>query len=214
MTPVFLATLLLSGLFAGFAHVVSGPDHLAAIAPYAVDAKAQAWRTGVRWGFGHSAGVVAVGLFALLLRDTLSLNLVSTWGERFVGIVLIGIGIWGMRAAFARDNGAMRRFVDRQPRGHHHGHPAFAVGTVHGLAGSSHLLGVVPALALPSNMAAAVYLILFGIGSIAAMGAFSSLIGWIASRSGANHARTQSTLLALFSGIAIAVGGVWLFVEI
>ena len=71
-----------------------------------------------------------------------------------------------------------------------------------------------PALALPSNMAAAVYLILFGIGSIAAMGAFSSLIGWIASRSGANHARTQSTLLALFSGIAIAVGGVWLFVEI
>ena len=60
MTPVFLGTLLVSGLFAGFVHVVSGPDHLAAIAPYALDAKARAWRAGVRWGFGHSAGVLGM----------------------------------------------------------------------------------------------------------------------------------------------------------
>jgi hypothetical protein len=45
------------------------------------------------------------------------------------------------------------------------------------------------------------------------MGAFSSLIGWIALRLGANHAKAQSALLALFSAIAIAVGGVWLFFE-
>jgi hypothetical protein len=214
MTPVFLATVLLSGLFAGFAHVVSGPDHLAAIAPYAVDAKARAWRTGVRWGVGHSAGVLAVGLLALILRDTLSVHLVSAWSERFVGVVLIGIGIWGMRAAFATHGVSMRHRVDRQHHGHNHERPAFAVGTVHGLAGSSHLLGVVPALALPSDMAAAAYLVLFGVGSIAGMGAFSSLMGWIALRLGANHAKTQNVLLALFSAIAIAVGGVWLFVEI
>ena len=120
MTPVFLATVLLSGLFAGFAHVVSGPDHLAAIAPYAVDAKARAWRTGVRWGVGHSAGVLAVGLLALLLRDTLSVHLVSAWSERFVGVVLIGIGIWGLRTAFAGHGGSMRHSVDRQPYGHNH----------------------------------------------------------------------------------------------
>ncbi|MGO6719233.1 High-affinity nickel transporter, partial [Rhizobium ruizarguesonis] len=72
MPPFVLMTLLASGLLAGFVHVVSGPDHLAAIAPYAVDAKARAWRTGIRWGVGHSAGVVGVGLFALLLRDTMS----------------------------------------------------------------------------------------------------------------------------------------------
>lgn len=213
MTPVFLATVLLSGLFAGFAHVVAGPDHLAAIAPYAVDAKARAWRTGVRWGFGHSAGVLAVGLLALLLRDTLSVHLVSAWSERFVGVVLVGIGIWGMRAAFAGHGVSMRHSVDRPPHGHNHDHPAFAVGTVHGLAGSSHLFGVVPALALPSDIAAAAYLILFGIGSIAGMGAFSSLIGWITLRLGANHGMMQSALLALFSAIAIAIGGVWLFLE-
>jgi hypothetical protein len=214
MTLVFLGTLLLSGLLAGFVHVVSGPDHLAAIAPYAVDAKAQAWRTGVRWGFGHSAGVLGVGLLALVLRDALSIDLVSAWGERVVGVVLIGIGIWGMRAAFADRAVSIRDRQDRRLHEHKHEHPAFAVGTVHGLAGSSHLLGVVPALALPSDTAAAAYLILFGVGSIAAMGLFSSLIGWIALRPGANGAKTQSALLAVFSAIAIVIGGAWLFLQV
>jgi hypothetical protein len=214
MTPIFLGTLLLSGLFAGFVHVVSGPDHLAAIAPYAVDAKAGAWRTGVRWGFGHSAGVLGVGLLALLLRDALSIDLVSAWGERLVGIVLICIGIWGMRAAFTDRAVFPRNHVDRRLHEHKHEHPAFAVGTVHGLAGSSHLLGVVPALALPSDTAAAAYLIVFGVGSIAAMGLFSSLIGWITLRLGMSGDKAQSTLLALFSVIAIVIGATWLFLQI
>ena len=39
-------TLALAGLVAGAVHVLSGPDHLAAIAPYAVADKARSWRTG------------------------------------------------------------------------------------------------------------------------------------------------------------------------
>ena len=149
MTPVLLGTLSISGLFAGFVHVLAGPDHLAAIAPYAVNAKARAWRTGVRWGLGHSAGVLGIGLLALLLRDTLSIDLVSAWSERFVGMVLVGIGIWGLRAALAYGTDTHLHRRDGQSHGHAHEHPAFAVGTVHGLAGSSHLFGVVPALACP-----------------------------------------------------------------
>lgn len=207
MSAVILGTLLISGFFAGFVHVVSGPDHLAAIAPYAVDARAQAWRTGIRWGVGHSAGVVGVGLLALLLRDTLSIDLVSAWGERCVGIVLAGIGIWGLRATLAHRRGG-------QPHSQEHKHPAFAVGTLHGLAGSSHLLGILPALALPSDTAAAAYLLLFSLGSIAAMGTFSSFIGWLASRPGASSAKRQNGLLAICSVVAIVIGGVWLFAEI
>lgn len=41
-------TLALAGLVAGFVHVLSGPDHRAAMAPYAAEGKAGAWRTGVR----------------------------------------------------------------------------------------------------------------------------------------------------------------------
>ncbi|MEX2695247.1 MULTISPECIES: urease accessory protein UreH domain-containing protein [Rhizobium] len=209
MSPFFLMTLLASGLFAGFVHVVSGPDHLAAIAPYAVDAKARAWRTGIRWGVGHSAGVVGVGLLALLLRDALSIDIVSAWGERFVGVMLCGIGIWGLRAAFA-DRAETHSHEHRgHSHGHRHKHPAFAVGTVHGLAGSSHLLGIVPALALPTNTEAAAYLLVFGLGTIAAMATFSTFIGWLAGRPAARSVNVQNALMASFSMIAIVVGGVW-----
>ncbi|WP_028748199.1 nickel transporter [Rhizobium mesoamericanum] len=202
MTPFFLMTFLASGLLAGFVHVVSGPDHLAAIAPYAVDAKARAWWTGIRWGVGHSAGVVGVGLLALLLRNTVSIDIVSAWGERFVAVMLCGIGIWGLRAAFADR-------AETHSCGRRHRHPAFAIGTVHGLAGSSHLLGIVPALALPTNIEAAAYLVLFGLGTIAAMATFSTFIGLLADRPGAGSVKVQTTLMAWFSMLALVIGGVW-----
>ena len=198
-------TLAFAGLVAGFIHVFSGPDHLAAIAPYAVDGKSRAWRTGVRWGLGHAAGVFGVGLLMLVLRDALPVEAVSGWGERVVGLALIGIGIWGICAALAR--------ASPRPRAHGthvHGHAAFGVGTLHGLAGSAHLLGILPALALPSNFTAGAYLLLFGAGSVAAMGTFASLVGWISGRPGTSGPRAQSALLGVSSVIAVAVGGFWI----
>jgi hypothetical protein len=192
----------LAGLLAGFLHVLSGPDHLAAIAPYAVEGKARAWRIGVRWGIGHSAGVLAVGVLALLARHALPIDALSAWAERCVGVVLIGIGAWGLHKALAM------RFHVASP--HVHGGKAFAVGTVHGLAGSSHLLGIVPALALPSDFAASIYLVLFGVGTVAAMAMFSSLVGGIASHRRAGAAVTQSALLATCAACAMAVGTFWL----
>jgi hypothetical protein len=53
-----------------------------------MDGQAGAWRTGVRWGIGHSAGVLGVGLLAPMLRHTLAIEALSAWGERCVGIVL------------------------------------------------------------------------------------------------------------------------------
>ena len=67
-------TLALAALVAGFVHVLSGPDHLAAIAPYAVDGKTRAWRTGVRWGLGHATGALAVGLLMLAVREALPVD--------------------------------------------------------------------------------------------------------------------------------------------
>jgi hypothetical protein len=144
-----------------------------------------------------------------MLRDTLHIEALSAWGERCVGVVLIGIGFWAMRAALAaRRAHSNRSLQEKRPRVH--GHAAFAVGTVHGLAGSSHVLGIVPALLLPSNVAAAGYLLLFGAGSVVAMGAFSSLAGWLANRPGASLI-TQSALLGVCSVLAFSIGGFWLF---
>jgi hypothetical protein len=43
-------TLAFAGFLAGFVHVLSGPDHLAAIAPYAVDGKRRAGAQGFGGG--------------------------------------------------------------------------------------------------------------------------------------------------------------------
>jgi hypothetical protein len=197
--------IVLAGFLAGFVHVLSGPDYLAAIAPYAVDGKGRAWRTGVRWGLGHAAGAFFVGLAVLLLRDAFPVEAVSAWGERMIGLVLVGIGLWGVRTALVR---ARRRRVKAF---HRHGRKAFAIGSLQGLAGSAHLLGVLPGLALPSAIAAGAYLFLFGTGSVVAMGAFALLVGWIADRHGVSEPRAQSALLRLSSLFAVAVGLYWLY---
>jgi hypothetical protein len=134
---------VITGALAGFFHVLSGPDHLAAIAPLAVENRERGWVAGWTWGVGHASGVVAVACIAILLRDALPpIELISAWSERLVGGVLVGIGLWAL----------FRSARTIQPRAHTHA--SFFVGVLHGIAGSSHFFGVLPALALPTRQAA------------------------------------------------------------
>src|SRR5262245_7739028 len=88
---------LLTGAAAGLFHVLSGPDHLAAVAPLAADERKRGWLAGCTWGIGHASGVVVVAVIAVLLRDILpSIDAISAWGERVVGAALIGIGLWAL----------------------------------------------------------------------------------------------------------------------
>ena len=200
-------TIALAGLLAGVLHVLLGPDHLAAVAPLAVADRARSWWTGIRWGLGHCTGVAGVGLLMLVARHALPIDALSDRGELGVGLAVIAIGIWGTWTALQRPDPNDRPDHDHS---HRHGRAAVAVGTLHGLAGSSHLLGILPALALPSDGAAAAYLLCFAIGSVAAMGTFASLIGWVAGRPRASGAAAQRALLCVFSAIAVLVGGFWL----
>jgi hypothetical protein len=191
----------LAGILAGFVHVLSGPDHLAAVAPLASGGDRQSWRAGALWGLGHSSGVIIVGLLALLLRGWLPLEWLSSWSERMVGIVLIGIGLWGFHRAF-------RARV--HTHSHAHPHAAFGVGILHGLAGSSHFLGVLPALALPGLAASLGYLGGFGIGTVAAMSGFATVIGLIATRTQHRGPVATRWLLSACSTFALLVGIAWL----
>ena len=90
----------LSGLVAGVFHVLSGPDHLAAVAPLAAADRAHSLRAGWTWGLGHAAGVVVVAMLAVLLRDALPpVADISAWGERLVGGALIALGLWSLSHA-------------------------------------------------------------------------------------------------------------------
>jgi hypothetical protein len=215
---------LIAGAFAGAVHAVSGPDHLAAVVPLAMRDR-RAWRTGVRWGMGHALGVAVVGLLALLLREALPLDRIASWGERFVGLGLVGIGIGSIRSALRltgrvhlheHEHDGVRHVhvhvhaggkAHGSPAAHRHAHAAFGLGTLHGVAGSSHLFGVLPALALPTRIAAATYLGGFGVASIGVMGILAAVVGRV---SGGHGLRFHRRALFTAGAGALAVGAFWL----
>lgn len=84
------------------------------------------------------------------------------------------------------------------------------MGTLHGLAGSSHLFGVLPALAFPTAVEAAGYLAGFGVGAVVAMTAFAALVGVVASGMSRRSAAAYHGLLYACSAGAVVVGGFWL----
>jgi len=78
-------SILLLGIVAGFSHVVTGPDHVAALAPFSVEAQQRAWTVGLRWGVGHAAGIVAVALVFVFAADWLNLALLADAGDYLGG---------------------------------------------------------------------------------------------------------------------------------
>lgn len=198
-TDGFIVLALIAGLTAGFFHVLAGPDHLAAVAPLAVDGDRAAWRAGFSWGLGHTAGVVLVGTLLLAFRELIPVAALSAVSERVVGVALVGVGLWGLwRARTAH------------PHQHLPSAPSFAMGTLHGLAGSSHLYGVLPSLMFATRVDAVSYLGGFGAGAIGAMTAFSTIVGVAASAVGQSQAAVRRAVLYAASTAAVIVGGVWL----
>jgi hypothetical protein len=189
----------LTGLAAGLLHVMSGPDHLAAVAPLAAGRDASPWRAGLQWGLGHTAGVVAIGLLLISFRHTLPLDRVSGVSERVVGLALLVVALW----TFARA---------RSARSHVHA-PAgasFAMGALHGLAGSSHLFGILPALAFGTQLGAMSYLAGFGAGAVLAMTVFSAVVGRLAAGAARRGINAHRGLLYACSVSAFLVGSFWL----
>ena len=213
--------IILTGTIAGFVHVLSGPDHLAAITPMAVAGRERGWVSGWTWGFGHASGVVVVAMLAVLLRNVLPpVAAISAWSERIVGAALIAVGLWALRrstqmrtATHAHGVVSHRHIhIDSGPawlRRLGHTHASFCLGVLHGIAGSSHFFGVLPALALPSLAASMAYIAAFGIGTVAAMTAFAAAVGTATVRL-PHGALPQRAMMLAAAVLAITVGAVWL----
>lgn len=213
---------LITGAVAGFFHVLSGPDHLAAVAPLAVEDGRRGWLAGWTWGIGHASGVVVVALLAVLLRDALPIPSLSAWSERIVGAALIGIGIWAFRRSLRIGSAVHAHGANSHDHVHvrsgpawlrrlGHAHASFCMGILHGIAGSSHFFGVLPALALPNRSDAVIYIASFGAGTVAAMTLFAAAIGAAGGmrRFGRLPHRAMLTAAAV---MAVTVGGWWLVV--
>ena len=198
---------LFAGIAAGSAHVASGPDHLAALAPLAVASRLRALWIGAAWGIGHGAGVLFLGGLGLLVPRLWNVERLSAVSELLVGVLLIWLGGWALfRCRRPLAGTDQVHGVHCRKRRHHHVHCAFGIGFLHGVAGLSHLLGVVPSLAMTRGDAAS-YLVAYVLGAILAMTLFGWVMGLLSRTGGPRLVRW---ILAATGASAMLLGCCWL----
>lgn len=217
-------SLIALGFLAGMGHALE-PDHLAAVGAMATGRKSRRSLVlrGAAWGLGHTLTLLAICSAVILLGMVLT-GQTAALLESAVGFMLILLGadvLWRMRKARVhfhlhehfdgeRHFHAHSHLGEQAPHDasrHEHSHPhrfplkALAVGLVHGAAGSAGLLTLTVA-SVGDPMLAVVYVLLFGIGSIAGMSALSFIASWplgYAERFAKRLHRALNVSLALFA---------------
>ena len=223
-----LPLLALGAVTASAVHVLTGPDHLAAVLPFAVADRRRAFGVGAAWGLGHGLGVLALGLIGQVLRERVNLHALSGAAELVVGALLILVGLRTLRQSrlvvvhghahghaheASHEHGHVHVHIGDvtvdQPEhpvvGEHtrHRHSAFGFGILHGAAGGGHLLGALPAMALPPADAA-IYLGAYGLTALVTMGAFAASAGALVREAQLSRA------LAVAGALSVAVGVMWM----
>jgi len=230
---------LFAGLAASVLHVVSGPDHLAAVTPLAIETRRKVWKIGLLWGFGHLAGMLLIGLFFLLFRESLPLEKISQHSEQLVGVVLIAVGIWALFSIFYKGKNHKHPHVHdgEEPYIHVHEHDhktsslehshvhdkkvkqnqwsSFGIGVLHGLAGIAHFILLLPVLGFENQWDSIQYIIGFGFGTVLAMTMYTFLLGKIAGYSKEQNNKSLFKTIRLSGGIfAIVIGVYWLYLSL
>jgi len=201
------------GAGAGAFHSLSGPDHLAALAPLALrtSGPGKAFRTGAFWGFGHVLGQVILGTTFLLLSQCGVLHCFGSTGVSFtrlaeqfasaaVGIILMIIGGMGLKESRDWQTEGSEASPSDSFRW-----KTFATGMLSGMHPDALLL-CLPALTMPTRMAGLVFLTSFGAGSMVAMGGFTAALRAACKSLGERAVRRTSTVasvLALLLGATI-----------
>ncbi len=97
-------------------HVLTGPDHLSALATISANAQnCQSFWYGVRWGIGHSIGLIVVGSILIFLSaesgdvDDNRAIVIPEWieslCETFVGIFMLILGSYSLVKAYRKRKG-------------------------------------------------------------------------------------------------------------
>ena len=96
----------------GTLHVVTGADHISAVASLAVgNSPSRAFALGARWGAGHSVGLLFVFVVLLALRletDEAFMRVASRWMGLCVGAFMVALGVYGVREVDQRLRDAER----------------------------------------------------------------------------------------------------------
>ena len=123
---------LFAGIIAAMLHVISGPDHLAAVTPFAIESKKKAWKVGLFWGIGHLMGMLSIGVLFLAFKELIPIEKISLHSEKFVGIILMGLALWIFYKIFKNEKGHNHTHVHTEgyPLIHEHPHSHDEVGPI------------------------------------------------------------------------------------
>ncbi|WP_425235472.1 sulfite exporter TauE/SafE family protein [Ulvibacterium sp.] len=229
---------LIAGTLSAILHVISGPDHLAAVTPLAIETKRKVWKIGLLWGFGHLTGMLLIGLLFLLFKEYIPLEQISEYSEQLVGAVLIAVGLWALFSIFHKSKSHKHPHIHagEEPYIHVHEHEhgesqlnhshshrkkikqnlwsSFAIGVLHGLAGIAHFILLLPVLGFEQPMDSVLYILGFALGTVLAMTVYTLLLGLLTSYSKHKNNTSLYTTIRISGGLfAIAVGVYWIYLS-
>lgn len=224
---------LIIGFVLGVRHAFDA-DHLAAVTTLILGrpTRRDSVRIGLAWGVGHAVMLLAASVLVLLGGGVVDPSY-ATLFESLAGGMLVVLGFDVLRRAFATGlHGHGHRhgehvfhyhFHSHEPGVAHredaHAHPhapltlwrAGAVGIVHGLAGSAALI-LLSVGAAPSLTLALVYIVCFGIGTLAGMALISAMLA-IPFRYCATAYPQRLRLAHAAAGCLSVALGAWLILE-
>jgi len=182
----------------------SDPDHLVAVTSLVAaddgDTRA-ATRLGAWWGLGHATVLLTIGIPLIAFKTELP-GWLESGAEKAVGVVIIALALrvavkWARgdyRAASHEHHGrdaddshaARLRHLRKGAEEHSHRHvrtphQAFAIGTLHGLAGTGAVALLLIA-ALPTQIEAIAALAVFAPMSILSMALCTAAFAWVLTR--------------------------------
>jgi ABC-type nickel/cobalt efflux system permease component RcnA len=226
---------LLAGTLASMLHVISGPDHLAAVTPLVIETKRKVWKIGLSWGLGHLFGMLLIGILFLLFKDFIPVEIISEYSEQMVAIVLIGVGVWAFYKIFktskihnhphihTEKEAYIHKHEHDHNKAHHHTHQkiikqnifsSFGIGFLHGLAGVAHFLLLLPVLGFEDKPEGAQYVIGFAVGTVLAMSMYALIVGKLAEYSKQQHNEIFFKGIRFAGGLfAIVIGFYWLYLS-
>jgi len=193
-----LITTLFSAILASILHVISGPDHLAAVTPLAISSQRKGWKIGLVWGLGHILGMLLIGILFLLFKEVIPIESISAYSEQLVAIILIIVGLWAFYRIFNEKKKHTQPHTHTDGETHIHTYQnnteehihkkeikqnvlsSFGIGFIHGLAGVAHFILLLPVLAFETKFEGVQYILGFAIGTILAMTVYALILGNIA----------------------------------
>jgi len=187
----FLSILAL-GFALGIKHAIE-PDHVIAVSTIASQSKKlfKSTLAGVFWGIGHTATLFIIGVILILMKGEIP----EKWAmslEFLVGIMLVYLGLTTITSFKNIHVHQHEQDEDKHKHVHSHSHDgqhlhkhqprnvsymkSLFIGLVHGLAGSGAM--VLLTMSTVKNVwEAAVYILIFGVGTILGMLFFTTIIG-------------------------------------